>query len=88
VNRYYHVEALRSTAFTLSVDGNTVHFHGKGWGHGVGLCQSGAVTMARRGKTYDKILAHYFPGTQISQLPATPARPDPSLRRYISALFD
>ncbi len=38
---------------------------GAGWGHGVGLCQIGAAVMSARGKTYQEILGHYFPGTTL-----------------------
>ena len=37
-------------------------FTGKGWGHGVGLCQVGASGMAQAGSTYDRILQHYYSG--------------------------
>ena len=43
-------------------------FHGKGWGHGVGLCQIGAAVMADQGFDYKQILAHYYPGAQLKQL--------------------
>jgi stage II sporulation protein D len=39
---------------------------GRGWGHGVGLCQVGSYGMAQAGKTYDEILSHYYLGTGIS----------------------
>ncbi|HSR53004.1 MAG TPA: SpoIID/LytB domain-containing protein [Acidobacteriota bacterium] len=38
---------------------------GKGWGHGVGLCQYGAVEMAASGSSFREILTHYYPGTQV-----------------------
>ncbi len=38
---------------------------GRGWGHGVGLCQIGAVEMARAGRSFEEILKHYYPGTQL-----------------------
>jgi stage II sporulation protein D len=38
---------------------------GKGWGHGVGLCQVGAYGMAMRGADYKAILSHYYPGTSL-----------------------
>jgi len=41
---------------------------GSGWGHGVGMCQFGAVGMARKGATAEQILQHYFPGTKIEHL--------------------
>jgi SpoIID/LytB domain protein len=43
-------------------------FTGKGWGHGVGLCQVGAYGMARSGSTYAQILSHYYPGTALDTL--------------------
>ena len=39
--------------------------HGAGWGHGVGLCQIGAAVMALKGKSFEEILMHYFPGTLL-----------------------
>ena len=47
-----------------------VVFAGKGWGHGVGLCQVGAYGMAVRGAGYREILAHYYRGAELSQLSA------------------
>ena len=38
-------------------------------GHGVGLCQLGADDLARRGETFSRILAHFYPNTTLSQLP-------------------
>ena len=38
---------------------------GRGWGHGVGMCQHGAQGMARLGKTAPEILRHYYPGSKI-----------------------
>ena len=40
-------------------------FYGGGWGHGVGFCQTGAAGRAEAGQDYTKILAHYFPDTQL-----------------------
>lgn len=40
-------------------------FLGRGWGHGVGLCQNGAFGMALAGETYDRILRHYYTGIEI-----------------------
>jgi len=41
---------------------------GYGWGHGVGMSQFGAMTMAKNGSTYTEILAHYYPGTYLTSL--------------------
>ena len=56
---------LRSTAFTMTVMGNTVHITTRGFGHRVGMSQYGAEAMAVRGSTYIEILAHYYTGTEI-----------------------
>ncbi len=40
---------------------------GRGWGHGVGLCQTGAFGMALRGLDYRAILQHYYPGTRVER---------------------
>ncbi|MBI3945767.1 MAG: SpoIID/LytB domain-containing protein [Armatimonadetes bacterium] len=42
---------------------------GFGWGHGVGLCQAGAVGMAKRGAAAEEILRHYFPGVEVGYHP-------------------
>ena len=41
---------------------------GAGWGHGVGLCQIGALGMALEHKTSSEILTHYFPSTKIKKM--------------------
>lgn len=72
---------LPETLFTVvtgrSADGAPVFtFYGRGWGHGVGLCQTGAFGMALAGKTYAEILARYYPGTALvpfASLPTSPA---------------
>ncbi|KPL24268.1 MAG: hypothetical protein AMJ75_04120 [Phycisphaerae bacterium SM1_79] len=38
---------------------------GRGWGHGVGMCQCGAQGMARQGETASQVLSHYYPGSKI-----------------------
>lgn len=43
-----------------------VLLQGAGWGHGVGLCQMGALGMALQGIAYSDILSHYYPGTQLT----------------------
>jgi len=56
---------LPSTNFTLSIDKDSAYFEGKGYGHGVGLCQWCALGMAREGKNYREILYHFYPGTTL-----------------------
>jgi stage II sporulation protein D len=57
---------IPSTWFEVSRQGNGYAFHGRGWGHGVGLCQKGAAAMAQQGRSTQEILAQYFPGTQLA----------------------
>ena len=58
---------LRSTAFSVSVDRNTVTFTTRGFGHRVGMSQYGAQAMAEAGSTCAEILAHYYIGTELVQ---------------------
>jgi stage II sporulation protein D len=51
---------LRSTFFSISEDGDTLRLSGRGYGHGVGLCQEGAMVMASRGFNYKQILNFYY----------------------------
>jgi hypothetical protein len=48
-------------------------FEGRGWGHGVGLCQVGAFGMAQRGHHYDEILDYYYSGVHLVRV-STPPR--------------
>lgn len=57
---------LRSACFECSAEGDTLRFTVRGWGHGVGLSQAGAVFMAKRGAGYREILEHYYPGAVVA----------------------
>jgi stage II sporulation protein D len=65
---------LRENLFVIdrqlgpSGDVDTFIFTGKGWGHGVGLCQVGAFGMARSGSSFASILTHYYSGVTIEKL--------------------
>ena len=59
---------LRSTDFTILVAENTVNITTRGYGHGVGMSQYGANTMAKDGASYLDILSHYYTGTEISSI--------------------
>ncbi|MEW6417971.1 MAG: SpoIID/LytB domain-containing protein [Nitrospirota bacterium] len=56
---------LPSTNFKIARDRDSIMFEGKGYGHGVGLCQWSALQMAREGKNYKEILSFFYPGTTI-----------------------
>lgn len=59
---------LRSSLFVVDVKDGSATFHGAGFGHGVGMCQTGAIGMAEAGKSYREILRHYYPGTVLRKL--------------------
>lgn len=56
---------LPSTDFSVKKEKNWFVFLGKGFGHGVGMSQWGAISMARQGMNYREILSHYYPGAMI-----------------------
>jgi stage II sporulation protein D len=57
---------LNSTLFDIRKDEkDNVTIIGRGYGHGVGLCQYGAINLSKMGKDYNYILSHYYPGTKI-----------------------
>jgi len=56
---------LRSANFTFSFQQGRIIMKTVGYGHGVGMSQHGAKVLAQEGKTYEEILAHYYPGTTL-----------------------
>ncbi len=52
---------LRSTSFDMKEEGDQIVFSGRGFGHGVGLCQWGSRVLGQRGAKYKEILTHYYP---------------------------
>ena len=71
IRRVLHHEFLYSSAFTVETNSddkngeNRVTLRGAGWGHGVGLCQIGALGMALDGRKTDEILFHYYHSSEI-----------------------
>ena len=59
--------ALRSACFTVAVRGDGFVFTTKGFGHNVGMSQYGAGVMAEQGADFAAILAHYYPGAELSR---------------------
>ncbi len=57
---------LKSTYFDTEQVGDKILFKGKGFGHGVGLCQEGAMNMIKKNFSYEQVLKYYFSGTKIS----------------------
>ena len=58
---------LNKYGYSIEKAGNEFVFYGRGWGHGVGMCQWGAMAMAEQGYTAEQILTHYYPGTVIKR---------------------
>ena len=58
--------SLRSTCFTVNYDADNITFVCLGYGHGVGMSQLGACTMAKQGSSYIDILTHYSTGVEVS----------------------
>lgn len=58
---------IKSSWFEIQRGGPNLLFKGRGLGHGVGLCQWGAKGMAEKGKSFNEILSHYFPGTEVEE---------------------
>jgi stage II sporulation protein D len=59
---------VRSTAFSLASNGDSVSLTGRGYGHGVGMCVVGAARRARRGENVNDILQAYYPGLTPASL--------------------
>lgn len=67
-------------------------FRGKGWGHGVGLCQYGMKALAELGYNYSDILKYYYPGAEIMNLnsleEAVPAKPEGKISSLVGKVKD
>ena len=59
---------LKSTFFSIVSLGDTLVFKGRGFGHGVGMCQEGAMRMAKLGYKYMDVINFYYQNTQLIDL--------------------
>jgi len=59
---------LRSTWFSVKIEGDSVILNGRGYGHGVGLCQEGAMKMAEKGFDFRQIINYYYTGVIVSDV--------------------
>lgn len=59
---------LRSSFFSVTVEGDSVYLKGRGYGHGVGLCQEGAMVMALKSFDYKQIIEFYYSGVRITDI--------------------
>ena len=65
IRKWLSPSHLYSSAFEVIPLADGFRLEGKGWGHGVGLCQIGAAVMGSLGYSYREILEHYYPGTEV-----------------------
>jgi len=72
--------AVPSNDFVAKLEQNRLALEGTGQGHGIGLCQSGAKSMAESGADFHQILGHYYPNTTIVTWPGPAARQHDSRR--------
>ena len=56
---------LKSANFKISIENDTIKFSVIGYGHGVGMSQTGADSMAKAGKNFEEIIKHYYSGVEI-----------------------
>ncbi len=59
---------LRSANFEITKEADKIKFTVKGYGHGVGMSQTGADTMAKQGSTYEEIINHFYVGIEIKEI--------------------
>lgn len=66
--KYFGRFKVQSNNFLAKIKGNSIHLMGKGKGHAVGMCQLGALELAKRGWKYDRILSYYFPSHKLKKV--------------------
>lgn len=59
---------LRSARFEITIDGDNIKFTVLGYGHGVGMSQTGADSMAKQGANYEEIIKHFYTGVEITNI--------------------
>ncbi|HPA87852.1 MAG TPA: SpoIID/LytB domain-containing protein [Bacteroidales bacterium] len=67
-NRIRNDLNLKSAFFSVQQDGNQIVLRGRGYGHGVGLCQEGAMVMASRGFKFTEIIRFYYPDASVADI--------------------
>lgn len=70
---------LRSSFFSIKASGDSIILSGRGYGHGVGLCQEGAMVMASKGFDYKQIIGFYYSDVKISDIKNTVFKPPTTL---------
>lgn len=62
------IMGLKSANFNIEIQGDNIYFSVLGYGHGVGMSQTGADSMAKEGKNYEEIIKHFYTGVEISNI--------------------
>ena len=62
------IMGLRSANFKITIDGDNIKFEVTGYGHGVGMSQTGADSLAKEGKTYKEIIHHFYTDVEIESI--------------------
>jgi stage II sporulation protein D len=68
LTQVFGARTIKSTWFEIRLEGATFVFEGRGFGHGVGLCQAGALARVQAGATPLAVFELYFPGTTLKSM--------------------
>ena len=60
--------SLKSANFEVKIENDKIIFSVVGYGHGVGMSQTGADSLAKQGKSYEEIIKHFYTGVEITDL--------------------
>ena len=63
-----NIFGLRSANFKITIEDDNINFEVTGYGHGVGMSQTGADSLAKQGKNYEEIIKHYYTGVEIENM--------------------
>ena len=63
-----NIFGLKSANFEVNIEENNIKFSVVGYGHGVGMSQTGADSLAKQGKNYEEIIKHYYTGVEITNV--------------------
>ena len=60
--------SLRSANFKVTIEKDNIIFEVTGYGHGVGMSQTGADSLAKQGKSYEEIIHHFYSGVKVQDI--------------------
>ena len=66
------VEVLDFQPISIEQNENTIKFNVLGYGHGVGMSQTGADSLAKQGKSWEEIIKHFYVGVEIEEISSNP----------------